>query len=68
MALEASRLATEDVTSSVLDNVITHILDQLSVQDAVKTSILSRNWRFKWTTLCQHVFDDNFLKYLSKDK
>ncbi|MFS8028298.1 putative F-box domain, leucine-rich repeat domain superfamily, F-box-like domain superfamily [Helianthus anomalus] len=50
------------------DNVITHILDRLSVQDAVKTTILSRNWRFKWTTLSQHVFDDNFLKYLSKDK
>ncbi|KAJ0823186.1 putative F-box domain, leucine-rich repeat domain superfamily, F-box-like domain superfamily [Helianthus annuus] len=68
MALEASRLATEDVISSMPDNVITHILDRLPVQDAVKTSILSRNWRFKWTTLSQLVFDDNFLKYLSKYK
>ncbi|KAJ0823182.1 putative F-box domain, leucine-rich repeat domain superfamily, F-box-like domain superfamily [Helianthus annuus] len=64
MALKASK--TEDVISSMPEDVVTHILDRLPVQDAVKTSILSRNWRFKWTMLSQLVFDDNFFDYLTK--
>ncbi|KAJ0823179.1 putative F-box domain, FBD domain, leucine-rich repeat domain superfamily [Helianthus annuus] len=66
MALEASKFATEDVISSMPDNVVTHILDRLPVQDAVKTSSLSKKWRFKWTMLSQLVFDDNFIDYLTK--
>ncbi|KAJ0439829.1 putative F-box domain, leucine-rich repeat domain superfamily, F-box-like domain superfamily [Helianthus annuus] len=64
MAFKASK--TEDVISSMPEDVVTHILDRLPVQDAVKTSILSRNWRFKWTMLSQLVFDDNFFDYLTK--
>ncbi|MFS7949310.1 putative F-box domain, leucine-rich repeat domain superfamily, F-box-like domain superfamily [Helianthus anomalus] len=50
------------------DNVVTNILDRLPLQDAVRTSILSRNWRFKWTTISQIVFDKNFFEYLLKTK
>ncbi|GJT28915.1 F-box/FBD/LRR-repeat protein-like protein [Tanacetum coccineum] len=62
--LEVSSVATEDVISSMPDNVITHILDRLPIQYAVRTSILSRNWRFKWTMLSQVVFDYDFFEYL----
>nr|XP_043626254.1 F-box/FBD/LRR-repeat protein At1g13570-like [Erigeron canadensis] len=51
-------LASEDdVISSMPENVVTNILDRLPIQDAVRTSILSRTWRFKWTMLTQLVFD-----------
>ncbi|KAJ0823178.1 putative F-box domain, leucine-rich repeat domain superfamily, F-box-like domain superfamily [Helianthus annuus] len=67
MARKAFKFAPpKDVISSMPDNVVTHILDRLPIQDAVNTSILSRNWRFKWTLLSQLVFDENFLKYLAK--
>ncbi|KAF5812551.1 putative F-box domain, leucine-rich repeat domain superfamily, F-box-like domain superfamily [Helianthus annuus] len=46
------------------DIVMTHILDRLPVQDAVKTGILSKNWRFKWTMLRRLVFDKDFYLYL----
>ncbi|XP_076927945.1 F-box/FBD/LRR-repeat protein At1g13570-like [Bidens hawaiensis] len=58
----------EDFISRMPDNVLTNILDRLPIQDAVRTSILSSNWRFNWTMLSQLVFDDNFFTYLSKTK
>ncbi|XP_076927939.1 F-box/FBD/LRR-repeat protein At1g13570-like [Bidens hawaiensis] len=54
----------EDVISSMPDNVVTHILDCLPLQDAVRTSILAKNWRFKWTMLSQLEFDENFYLYI----
>ncbi|KAJ0837877.1 putative F-box domain, leucine-rich repeat domain superfamily, F-box-like domain superfamily [Helianthus annuus] len=65
---KASNFAPQDVISKMPDNVLTHILDRLPLQDAVRTSILSRNWRFKWTTISQLVFDKNFFEYLLKTK
>ncbi|KAJ0445022.1 putative F-box domain, leucine-rich repeat domain superfamily, F-box-like domain superfamily [Helianthus annuus] len=65
---KASNFAPQDVISKMPDNVVTHILDRLPLQDAVRTSILSRNWRLKWTTLSQLVFDKNFFEYLLKTK
>ncbi|KAJ0837889.1 putative F-box domain, leucine-rich repeat domain superfamily, F-box-like domain superfamily [Helianthus annuus] len=65
MALEASSEFTpEDFISSMPDNVITSILHRMPLQDAVRTGILSRNWRFKWTMLTQLLFDDNFVSYV----
>ncbi|XP_076898991.1 F-box/FBD/LRR-repeat protein At1g13570-like [Bidens hawaiensis] len=61
---KASKFAPEDVISNMPDIVITNILDRLLIQDAVRTSILSRNWRFKWTMLSQLVFDWNFFDLL----
>ncbi|MFS8028256.1 hypothetical protein Hanom_Chr16g01508411 [Helianthus anomalus] len=40
----------------------------LSATCQILTGVLSRNWRFKWTTLSQLVFDENFFNYLSKTK
>ncbi|XP_076919833.1 F-box/FBD/LRR-repeat protein At1g13570-like [Bidens hawaiensis] len=56
-----SKFAPQDFISNMPDIVITNILDRLPIQDAVRTTILARNWRFKWTMLSQLVSDDNFL-------
>ncbi|KAJ0837887.1 putative F-box domain, leucine-rich repeat domain superfamily, F-box-like domain superfamily [Helianthus annuus] len=65
---KASKFAPQDFISSMPDNVVTNILDRLPVQYAVRTSILSRNWRFKWTMLSQLVFDHFFCRYLTRRK
>ncbi|XP_076927944.1 F-box/FBD/LRR-repeat protein At1g13570-like [Bidens hawaiensis] len=57
--------APEDIISNMPDNVITSILERLPLQDAVRTDILSRSWRFKWTMVSQLVLDDDFFEYLS---
>ncbi|KAM0030759.1 putative F-box domain-containing protein [Helianthus debilis subsp. tardiflorus] len=56
------------IITNMPDNVVTNILDRLPLQHAVRTSILSRSWRFKWTMLSQLVFDKMFFKYLRKSK
>ncbi|CAM8953149.1 unnamed protein product [Rhodiola kirilowii] len=37
-----------------------HILDCMSIKDAVATSVLSSNWRYCWTGLRELKFDKNF--------
>ncbi|KAF5762073.1 putative FBD domain, leucine-rich repeat domain superfamily, F-box-like domain superfamily [Helianthus annuus] len=61
---KASKFAPQDVISTMPDNVITSILHRLPLHDAVMTSILSRNWRFKWTMLSQLKFDVEFFMCL----
>ena len=63
---KATKFALDDVFSSMPDGVITNILNRLPLQDAVRTSTLSRNWRDKWTTMNQLVFDEDFYLYLQK--
>ncbi|MFS8028278.1 putative F-box domain, leucine-rich repeat domain superfamily, F-box-like domain superfamily [Helianthus anomalus] len=63
---KVSKVAPGGIISSMPDNVLTNILDRLPLQDAVRTSILSRNWRFKWTMLSQLVFDVDFYEYFLK--
>ncbi|KAL8227679.1 hypothetical protein R6Q57_015263 [Mikania cordata] len=65
LSCKASKFEPEDFISSMPDNVITHILDRLPLQEAVRTGILSRKWRFKWSLLSQLIFDDKFYAYLS---
>ncbi|OWM80806.1 hypothetical protein CDL15_Pgr006836 [Punica granatum] len=47
-----------DRLSELPEHLIDHILLLLSIKDAVKTSMLSRKWRYRWTTLPELVFDD----------
>lgn len=46
-----------DRISSLPAYVIDQILSQLSIRDAVRTSVLSRKWRYKWATIPLLVFD-----------
>ncbi|XP_076898985.1 F-box/FBD/LRR-repeat protein At1g13570-like isoform X1 [Bidens hawaiensis] len=61
---KASKLAPEDFITDMPDIIITNILDRLPIQDAMRTSILARNWRSKWTLLSQLVFDRDFCDLL----
>lgn len=38
----------------VLDSILVH----MPLKEAVRTSVLSRKWRYKWTGLSQYVIDD----------
>ena len=56
-----------DRVSSLPGHIIDHILSFLPIKEAARTSILSTNWRYKWTTLPNLVFDNECLSQTSKD-
>lgn len=41
--------ADRDMISNLHESLLTNILSRLSTEDAVRTSILSQDWRYKWT-------------------
>ncbi|KAM3269380.1 F-box/FBD/LRR-repeat protein [Capsicum chacoense] len=51
-----------DVLSNLPENVIDVILMCLPLRDAVRTSILSNIWRYKWCRLPELTLDDTFWK------
>ncbi|XP_077248187.1 F-box/FBD/LRR-repeat protein At1g13570-like [Tasmannia lanceolata] len=57
-----------DMISNLPENIIDTILVRLSLKDAVRTSILSSKWRFKWVTIPQLVFDKQCKPPQSTDK
>ncbi|KAL8239860.1 hypothetical protein R6Q59_016427 [Mikania micrantha] len=48
----------EDYISDLPQSIIETILTKLPLRDAVRTSILSNKWRYKWAALTQLEFDD----------
>ncbi|KAM7487562.1 hypothetical protein LguiB_025046 [Lonicera macranthoides] len=50
-----------DMISNLPENLIETILTHLPTRDAVRTSILSRKWRYRWTNLPKLVFDNTLL-------
>ncbi|KAI8527416.1 hypothetical protein RHMOL_Rhmol12G0073400 [Rhododendron molle] len=58
--------STSDIISHVPGNILDKILMCLPLQDAVRTSILSRKWRYAWVKLPQLVFDKAFYRDLSR--
>ncbi|KAL4561336.1 hypothetical protein LXL04_033500 [Taraxacum kok-saghyz] len=44
------------------------ILERLPIQDAVRTSILSKKWRYTWTAMGALVFDGHFSNKYSKNE
>ncbi|KAM0047817.1 putative F-box domain, FBD domain, leucine-rich repeat domain superfamily [Helianthus debilis subsp. tardiflorus] len=65
---KAPKFAPQDFISNMPDIVINNILDRLPFQDAVRTSVLSRNWRFKWTMLSQLVLDVDFFDSIETEE
>ncbi|OMO52666.1 hypothetical protein CCACVL1_29125 [Corchorus capsularis] len=53
-----------DLPWDVLNSIIVH----LPLRDAARTSVLSRKWRHKWTSLSQFVIDDKCFPYSLPDK
>ncbi|XP_073050051.1 F-box/FBD/LRR-repeat protein At1g13570 [Primulina eburnea] len=53
----------QDQIGELPQSIIEIILAKLPIRDAVRTSILSRRWRFRWASLRHLVFDDNCVIY-----
>ncbi|KAJ0612071.1 putative F-box domain-containing protein [Helianthus annuus] len=41
----------DDIITNLPDDLINPILERLPVKDAVRTSVLSKRWRYRWTTM-----------------
>ncbi|XP_071740029.1 F-box/FBD/LRR-repeat protein At1g13570-like [Rutidosis leptorrhynchoides] len=50
---------SSDIISSLPLNIIETILTFMPIRDAVKTSILSKKWRYCWMTMPKLIFDQN---------
>ncbi|KAK1355632.1 FBD domain-containing protein [Heracleum sosnowskyi] len=55
------RCTEKDVISELPPNIQETILCFLPIQDAVRTSILSRKWRHCWTMIPHLIFENQFL-------
>ncbi|XP_057485305.1 F-box/FBD/LRR-repeat protein At1g13570-like [Actinidia eriantha] len=54
--------STSDIISHLPSNVLDKILMCLPMEETVRTSVLSRKWRYIWAKLPQLVFDDRFCR------
>ncbi|CAM8907190.1 unnamed protein product [Rhodiola kirilowii] len=54
-------ISLPDRISDLPSDIISFILDRLSVREAVATSILSKDWRHKWRRIGNLIFDEEFL-------
>ncbi|KAL4586531.1 hypothetical protein LXL04_011167 [Taraxacum kok-saghyz] len=50
-----------DRISALPQDTIEKILTLMPLKDALRTSILSRKWRYSWTTIPKLVFNDNMI-------
>ncbi|CAI9269031.1 unnamed protein product [Lactuca saligna] len=54
--------AEEDKINNWPEHLIESILERLPVQDDVRTSIISKKWRYRWTKMGALIFDEQFFK------
>ncbi|KAF8407759.1 hypothetical protein HHK36_006895 [Tetracentron sinense] len=59
--METPHRRSSDIISNLPDQVIETILAHLPIRDAVKTSLLSNKWRYKWNFIPTLVFDEQSL-------
>nr|XP_043634797.1 F-box/FBD/LRR-repeat protein At1g13570-like [Erigeron canadensis]XP_043634798.1 F-box/FBD/LRR-repeat protein At1g13570-like [Erigeron canadensis] len=52
----------KDIISNLPQNIIETILCHLHIRDAVRTSILSKNWRYSWTRIPKLVFVEDIFE------
>ncbi|KAM2956472.1 hypothetical protein FF2_023588 [Malus domestica] len=65
---EMASVTKEDRISSLPWDVLDGILVRLPLKEVVRTSILSRRWRHKWTGISQFVIDDKCIPSRISDK
>ncbi|TMW88004.1 hypothetical protein EJD97_019138 [Solanum chilense] len=65
MAEEVPSRRSSDRISSLPINAIDDILTRLPLRDAVRTSILSRKWRYDWAKITKLTLDESLWKDLS---
>ncbi|CAI9269019.1 unnamed protein product [Lactuca saligna] len=59
--------AKEDRISNLPEHLIDLILERVPLEEAVRTSILSKNWRYRWTKMGALAFDEQFFNKYSKN-
>ncbi|CAL5193406.1 unnamed protein product [Lathyrus oleraceus] len=62
MTLFNKKANQNDRISDLPSNVIDGILGNLRIRDQVRTSILSKKWRYMWTSASQLCFDEHFFE------
>ncbi|RWR81200.1 F-box/RNI-like superfamily protein isoform 1 [Cinnamomum micranthum f. kanehirae] len=60
--------ASADLISNLFKDVMDLILVRLPIKDAVRTSILSKKWRYKWVSIPDLVFDKDCLMEGASEK
>jgi hypothetical protein len=58
----------EDIITNLPAHIIDKILSHLSLRDAVRMSMLSSKWRYKWATIPHLVFDNHSVLVSSQDQ
>ncbi|CAM8938305.1 unnamed protein product [Rhodiola kirilowii] len=58
----------QDFISELPGHIMDTILSKLPIREAVRTSILSRKWRYKWATFPELVFDNHCTLVSSQDQ
>nr|XP_043625891.1 putative F-box/FBD/LRR-repeat protein At5g56810 [Erigeron canadensis] len=53
---------TSDIINTLPKNIVENILTLMPIQDALKTSILSKKWRHRWKSMPKLAFDDNHVE------
>ncbi|KAL7606549.1 hypothetical protein Lser_V15G15206 [Lactuca serriola] len=56
---------SSDRISSLPDDIIEKILTFIPIRDALRTSVLSKRWRYCWTGMQKLVFDDRLINVSS---
>ncbi|KAI7758080.1 hypothetical protein M8C21_033593 [Ambrosia artemisiifolia] len=51
-----------DIISSLPQNIIENILSLIPLRDALRTSVLSKKWRYAWRSMPKLVFTNNMVK------
>ncbi|XP_071732833.1 F-box/FBD/LRR-repeat protein At1g13570-like isoform X3 [Rutidosis leptorrhynchoides] len=59
--------AEKDRLSRLPEYLIDSILERVPVEDAVRTSVLSRNWRYRWTRMRSLILDEHFSEKLARN-
>ncbi|KAJ0439887.1 putative F-box domain-containing protein [Helianthus annuus] len=52
---------SSDIISTLPNNIIEKILTLMPIEDALRTSILSKKWRYSWRSMPKLVFTDNMV-------
>ncbi|XP_071739410.1 F-box/FBD/LRR-repeat protein At1g13570-like [Rutidosis leptorrhynchoides] len=60
-----TQCVSSDRISSLPENIIETILSLMPIRDALRTSILSKRWRYCWMTMPKLVFDHNLVRAIS---
>lgn len=62
MTLLSKKANQNDRISDLPSDVIDGILANLKIRDQIRTSILSKKWRYTWTSGQQICFGDDFFE------